>query len=62
MVLEVEGGKRISWLIVLSTRYDEEGCTIGDGGRVASVRWKNFISIRGGAGVGVGLKTIYGAR
>jgi hypothetical protein len=53
MVLKVEE-KGCLWYTVLAARYGEEGGTIGDGGRLASVWWNNLSSIRGDDGEGVG--------
>jgi len=37
MVLEVGGGKRLLWYLVLAARYGEEGGTIDDGRRGESI-------------------------
>lgn len=42
------------WYIVLMTRYREVGGRIGDGGRLASVWWRNLVSISEGVELGVG--------
>ena len=41
--------KSYLWYKVLTAKHDEEGGTIGNGGRIASMWWSNVLSNKGGA-------------
>lgn len=46
--------KRCLWYSVLASRYGVKGGSLGDGGRIASVWWNDFLTIQRGDGQGVG--------